>query len=252
MLKLIGHRCDRHVHSLVENETKMTSYFLRMIRLLHILQRLNGYSCTTYCYRKNLECKISWFDITAFILTLVFYISTLIYYLMVQFKFRNFNSSIYLMAIYALNVIAWSAVIVICSFNMKFRHYICGMINKIDGITREVTDSIRSFCEEIKCIHLIFQLCVPSNDDLLIWSGHILMLVPICVCLITAIIFYQYLDYFFVPETSLDYFHEYLYLVILICGFYAYILSWLEILVYLNMFARCFAGVNQHLMFVQL
>lgn len=121
--------------------TDMTSYFLRSLRLLHILQRINGYTCMTHRNDSNerFEYIITWRDIATFIFAVTFYCSIAVYYAWTRFEFRDFDSSMYLSAIFALNLIIWLSIIVICMTRMLLRRRLCEIINGIDEIDYAVS-----------------------------------------------------------------------------------------------------------------
>lgn len=124
-----------------------TSYFLRMIRLLHLLQRVNGYSCLSYQFRHKFQIKVKWFDVLLFFAFLSFHSFLLIYYVSDDINFQNFNTNIFIIGLSALNFLALCGTIQICTLNFLLRKECERIITEIETIDREVSrDNVIKIC----------------------------------------------------------------------------------------------------------
>lgn len=85
------------------------------------------------------------------------------------------------------------------------------------------------------------------NDRKFTIYGYGFVLSALAATILTSGLFSSDLRYFLNRETKDDFVGEYVYFCIFAFTFYSYILSWLEILVFLHAIGECFNGINQFL-----
>lgn len=117
----------------------MSTYFMRIIRLLHILQRLNGFSCLTFSYVKKFEIKFKWYDKLSLIFFVLLYSFLLVYYWTANIQIQNIISQIYLSSIFIINILAVSASFHVTITSVVFRKYLLNIITEINAIEEEVS-----------------------------------------------------------------------------------------------------------------
>lgn len=120
----------------------MASYFLRVFRVLKILQKIYGHLNIKYTSIKKIEIKLKLFDI--FILV-VFCISCFLLFahlFLASESIRNFNSIVFLLGTQILGFISSSAMIIFPIYLILCRKAISQIITEIITIDHEVRMSL--------------------------------------------------------------------------------------------------------------
>lgn len=118
-----------------------STYFFRMVRLLHFLGRFNGFACVTYRYGKQLKIEVKWFDVILLFIFLVIHITFALLNSMVPLKFAHFKSDIFLWGMNVMNSLSMVSVIVITIFNFVSRERLGKIINEIGAIDQVVSNT---------------------------------------------------------------------------------------------------------------
>lgn len=112
----------------------MASYFIRMIRLFHFMQRFNGFSCQTFRYNEKFKIIVRWYDILLYLLSIAFFCCLLVFVCLVQQSYQK----IYLTETQVLNFASLCGLISVPTYKLLRRKLLQKIIRDIDGIDSEV------------------------------------------------------------------------------------------------------------------
>lgn len=124
------------------SSTPTSTYFFRMVRLLHFMGRFNGFACVTYRYGKEFNIEVNWFDVMLLFIFLVIHTTFALLSFMVPLEFTHFKSDIFLWGINVVNSMSMILVIVIPIFNIVSRKCLGRILNEIGAIDQVVSNTV--------------------------------------------------------------------------------------------------------------
>lgn len=115
----------------------MASYFLRIIRVLHRLQRFHGQS-TSYNFESGFKIEVNLISLVFLLMFLVIYLLMTFYLVKAAQIFRSFNSVVYFVGIQIIDGTALVFLILLAFYDMVFHKTLSGVVVEIEAIYQQV------------------------------------------------------------------------------------------------------------------